>query len=199
MAHLPSQSRSLLWVLFLALSATTTSAHTIQTAEDVGATLHIEPNDTPRAGEPALAWFALTRKGGEVIPLKQCNCKLSVYTRTSAAGSPPLLTPPLKAVSQERYQDIPGAEIQFPKPGAYQLQLSGTPTTEGKFKPFELKFDLIVAAGTTVPTPSSQSTPSSSLSTTQPSRKALPWQLPVVGVSTVLGLGLLWGVWRQRK
>lgn len=44
------------------------SAHKVKTTADVGATLHIEPNDTPRAGEVTRAWFALTRKGGKVIP-----------------------------------------------------------------------------------------------------------------------------------
>ncbi len=196
MPHRRSQNRSLIWVLFLALIATPASAHKVQLAEDVGGTLHIQPNDTPRAGESTLAWFALTRKGGGVIPLEQCNCQLSVYSSTSASGSPIMLTPPLKAVSAERYQGIPGAEIQFPNPGAYQLQLSGTPKAGGNFQPFELSFEVTVAVGVNEPTANPQATQSSSPSTTP---LVIPWQLLIIPLSAVIGLRILWGVWRRRK
>lgn len=120
-------------------------AHKVEIAEDVGGTLHIQPNDNPRVGEAVFAWFALTRKGGQVIPLKQCNCQLAIYTEPHSGKSPALLKPPLKPVSAERYQGIPGAEIKFPKPGAYQLRLSGKPALGAKFKPFQLNFNVTVA------------------------------------------------------
>jgi hypothetical protein len=123
------------------------SAHKIETAEDVGATLHIEPNDTPRAGEVAQAWFALARKGGKIIPLKECNCELAVYSQPRETGEAPLIQPTLQPISAERYQGIPGAKITFPKPGAYQLELTGKPANGTNFQPFELKFDVTVAAG----------------------------------------------------
>ncbi|OUL25280.1 hypothetical protein BV378_16895 [Nostoc sp. RF31YmG] len=122
------------------------SAHTVKIAADVGGTLHIEPNDNPQAGSPAQAWFALTRKGGKAIALKECNCQLAVYAEPHTAKEPPLLEPPLKPVSAERYQATPGAEITFPKPGVYLLRLSGKPTAGASFKPFELKFDVTVAS-----------------------------------------------------
>ncbi|MBW4615963.1 MAG: FixH family protein [Desmonostoc vinosum HA7617-LM4] len=122
-------------------------AHKIEIAGNVGATLHIEPNDNPRAGEPTQAWFALTRKGGKTIPLAQCNCQLVVYAEPHTPKEPPLLEPALKPVTAERYQDIPGAEITFPKPGIYQLQLRGKPNSGASFKPFGFKFDVTVAAG----------------------------------------------------
>ena len=123
------------------------SAHKIETAEDVGATLHIEPNDTPRAGETALTWFALTRKGGKIIPLKECDCQLAIYSEPRETTATPVAKPNLEPVSAERYQGIPGANITFPKPGAYQLEFSGRPANGDSFKPFELKFDITVAAG----------------------------------------------------
>jgi hypothetical protein len=129
------------------------SAHKVKIAEDVGATLHIEPNDNPRAGESAQAWFALTRKGGQAIPLAECNCQLSVFSKPHKSGESPLLQPSLKAVVAERYQGIPGANITFPKPGAYQLQLIGKPIKGANFKPFEFKFEVTVAAGTSQPVP----------------------------------------------
>ena len=124
-------------------------AHKVEISGDVGGTLHIEPNDNPRAGEPSQAWFALTRRGGRVIPLSQCNCQLAVYAQPYAAGEPPLLEPQLQPVAAERYQGIPGAEVVFPKPGIYQLQLNGKPVSGARFKPFEFKFEVTVAGGST--------------------------------------------------
>jgi hypothetical protein len=125
------------------------SAHKVEVSGDVGGTLHIEPNDNPRAGEPTQAWFALTRRGGRVIPLSQCNCRLAVYAEPYAAGEPPLLEPQLEPVAAERYQGIPGAEITFPKPGIYELQLNGKPASGARFKPFQFKFEVTVAGGST--------------------------------------------------
>jgi hypothetical protein len=123
------------------------SAHKVEISGDVGATLHIEPNDNPRAGEPSQAWFALTRRGGRVIPLSQCNCQLAVYAQPYAAGEPPLLEPELQPVAAERYQGIPGAEVVFPKPGIYELQLNGKPVSGARFKPFKFKFEVTVTGG----------------------------------------------------
>ncbi|BAZ30917.1 hypothetical protein NIES4074_33840 [Cylindrospermum sp. NIES-4074] len=144
---------SLIFLVFLVTPLSAASAHTVKIAADVGATLHIEPNDNPRAGETSLAWFALTRKGGKTIPLKDCNCQLVVYAEPHSPGEPALIEPPLKPVAVERYQGTPGAEIIFPKPGAYQLQLNGKPATGTSFKPFELKFTVTVATGTPVNAP----------------------------------------------
>jgi hypothetical protein len=125
-------------------------AHTVKISEDVGGTVHLEPNDNPRAGEVTQTWFALTRKGGKVIPLKDCNCRLAIYAEPHVAGEPALIEPRLKSIQAERYEGIPGTEVTFPKPGAYQLQLSGKPVIKGSFKPFELKFVVTVATGKAV-------------------------------------------------
>lgn len=153
-----SQKSKIKYLLLLVLSSlivtanTHVLAHTVKISEDVGGTVHLEPNDNPRAGEVTQTWFALTRKGGKTIPLKDCNCRLAIYAEPHVAGEPALIEPRLTSIQAERYEGIPGAEITFPKPGVYQLQLSGKPVTEGSFKPFELKFIVTVATGKTVDT-----------------------------------------------
>lgn len=147
------------YLLLLVLSSlivaenTQVLAHTVKISADVGGTVHLEPNDSPRAGEVTPAWFLLTRKGGQVIPLKDCHCQLAIYAEPHVTGEPALIQPLLKPIQAERYQGIPGAEFIFPKPGAYQLQLSGTPVTARSFLPFELKFLVTVARGKVVNTP----------------------------------------------
>jgi hypothetical protein len=124
-----------------------TSAHKVETSENVGATLHIEPNDIPKAGEPSQTWFALTREGGDPIPLDKCDCKLSIYPEPKS--SQPILQPTLKPLSTEGYKNIPSAEVNFPKVGIYNLEITGKPIGGEDFKPFKLNFKVTVA--TSVP------------------------------------------------
>ncbi len=159
-----NQNLKVVWIFLLILISTIAfsipvSAHKVEVAEDVGGTLHLEPHDTPQAGIPSQAWIALTHKGGKAIALSECNCQLAIYATPHPPGTPALLQPTLKPVSAERYQNIPGAEITFPQPGAYQLQLTGKPVDGKSFHPFNLKFDLTVAQGAPVATTSSNRAP----------------------------------------
>jgi hypothetical protein len=134
----PGKSLGLL--LLSALISAPVAAHNVQVSGDVAATFHIEPGHNPKAGKPAQAWFALTRKGGQAISLSQCNCVLSVYSKPRARNAQPLLTPPLRAISAERHRGIPGADIVFPKAGAYELELRGTAKNGANFRPFTLLY-----------------------------------------------------------
>ena len=133
-------------ILLSALIAAPVVAHEVEVSGDVAATFHLEPSHNPKAGKPAQTWFALTRKGGQISPLSQCDCQLSVYPQPRAQNGQPLMTPQLRAVSAERYQGIPGAEIVFPKPGAYDLVLSGSAKDGANFKPFTLTYTVNVGS-----------------------------------------------------
>lgn len=178
-------------------------AHQVELAADVGATLHIEPDDTPKAGEPTKLWFALTRKGGEIIPLADCDCQLTIYTPTS--GADPILEPALIPIAAEGYEAIPGANLTFPAVGAYELVLRGQSQQSGDFAPFELRFDVLVAAGSGVEKAEETEDAIAALETptespTPPETAARsPW--PIVGiVGGVALLGIVGGVlWKQRQ
>ncbi|MDM9382123.1 hypothetical protein QUB80_15580 [Chlorogloeopsis sp. ULAP01] len=177
----------LLLVLFVDFLSHTSAAfaHQVKTTGDVGAILHIEPNDNPRAGERTKAWFALTRKGGRVIRLAECNCQLKVYAEPHASGEPPLLEPALQALTAERYQGVPGTELTFPRQGTYQLQLRGKPKTGASFKPFELKFNVTVAAGNEV-SENSRGTQDGNQNFTQARTSGLPlWAIASFGLIVV--------------
>jgi hypothetical protein len=118
-------------------------SHKIQTTEDVGVTFHIEPNDLAQAGKSAIAWFAITKSGGKVISLNQCDCKLSIYRQPR--NSKPLLQPKLQPLSTEGYRNVPSANIIFPKVGTYELELIGKPQKGETFKPFKFNFKVLVA------------------------------------------------------
>jgi hypothetical protein len=116
-------------------------AHEVQFTEDVGATLHIEPNDIPLAGAPTEVWFALTQAGGTIIPLEACDCRLTLRDTQDSVLATPTLTP----VSAEGYSNIPGTIVTFPAVGAYALVFTGTPKDGEAFSAFELRFDVTVA------------------------------------------------------
>jgi hypothetical protein len=119
-------------------------AHNVEISDEVAATFHITPDHNPQAGERSQAWFALTRRGGQSIPLSECNCALKVYAVPRTETSQPILKPELKAINVEQYQEIPGADITFPQPGAYELEISGTAKDKSSFDPFELTYTVNV-------------------------------------------------------
>ncbi|RZM82448.1 hypothetical protein [Leptolyngbya iicbica] len=181
-------------------------AHEVQFAEDVGATLHIEPNDIARAGAPTDIWFALTQAGGTVVPLAECDCTLTLYDSQANA----IETPPLSAISAEGFQAIPGATVTFPEVGAYELRLAGSPQQAGAFTPFELSFEVTVAsrapnasaAPTTAAATSDEPGPSETITTdpepevsqttetlTDPAASN-QWLVPAIGGGIVIVVGL---------
>jgi hypothetical protein len=188
------QSALLLAVLVISIANIQPSfAHKLKASTDVGATLHMEPNDNPRAGEPAKTWFALTRKGGETIPLKDCDCKLVVYAEPHTPGEPPLIEPSLKPVAIERYKGIPGTEITFPKLGSYQLHLSGKPSSGKTFQPFELKFDITVATGTasiTAPAPQANQDITTAINNGVAQEESKGFPIWAIAIPIVAGVGI---------
>lgn len=171
-------------------------AHNVEVGQDVAATMHIEPDHNPRSGEPALTWFALTRRGGELIPLEQCNCQLQVY-QNGQSGSP-VLTPPLTPVNAEKYRGIPGSQIVFPRSGQYILELKGSPKTPGQFQPFQFRYPVTVLTGTPSPQPGSPAPSSPDQPATAPAgQSGFPW----AALTLPLALGLAIGgfVWSRRK
>lgn len=167
-------------------------AHNVKTSGNVAATFHIEPNHNPKAGETSKAWFALTKQGGEIIPLDSCNCQLKVLSKNQT-----VLQPTLQSISAEQYQGIPGAEIIFPKAGIYKLEISGTPKEEGNFNPFTFSYDVTVQAGQAASSLVNSSPVAQVPATAANSTNSTGWFLPITGV-ILLG-GIAWFVKRTLK
>ena len=182
-------------LLLSTVFSTSALAHNIQTDGNVGVTFHIEPDHSPRAGEESQAWFALTRQGGELIALSECDCELQVYLE-SATGNEPILNPTLIPISAEQYRDIPGAEIVFPQPGIYQLELTGKPVREGNFTPFQVSYPVTVSpsltSSTEVKTVTQEVIQASNIVTeaseTAPSPQFIPWGIG--GLVAVIGIAV---------
>lgn len=119
-------------------------AHTIKADGEIGALFHLEPDHNPKAGDPSLVWFALTRRGGSPLDFADCDCRLAIYASPLTEESEPLLEPDLDPVDVESFVGIPGAEVVFPEAGIYVLELVGDPVAEEDFAPFRLTYDVTV-------------------------------------------------------
>ncbi|GGR08800.1 hypothetical protein [Deinococcus ruber] len=108
-------------------------AHELARDGNVGALMHIEPDDAPAVGKPNGVYFELNQKGGRPIALSQCSCTLSVYAGSAKAGVKPLLTPKLVQAKNELT-----STLTFTKPGAYTLVLAGSPKPGATFSTFKL-------------------------------------------------------------
>lgn len=168
-------------------------AHQTEIDGSIGVTHHIEPNDTPRAGEASTAWFVLTRRGGVEVPLTGCDCRLAVYDASGMLGSEPLVQPVLRAIAVEGRTGVPAATVTFPAPGLYRLVLKGSALEPERFDPFEVAFSVTVAAGrsqtSTAPNPA---VPTSAAPTT-----AGPKQVTVIvqpALNPLLSLGQSYGL-----
>ncbi len=131
-------------ILLSTLLSAPVVAHNVEISDEVAATFHITPNHNPQVGKKTQAWFALTRRGGQTIPLSECNCTLNVYAIPRLDDAEPILQPQLSPINVEKYQEIPGAEITFPSAGAYELELVGTAKDNSSFAPFELSYTVNV-------------------------------------------------------
>ncbi|HEY9906659.1 MAG TPA: hypothetical protein V6D18_03500 [Thermosynechococcaceae cyanobacterium] len=129
-------------LLSIPMLAAPVIAHTVKASGNVGAIFHVEPNHNPKAGQPALVWAALTRRGGQGIPLSQCNCQMAVYT--SPRGQNPIARPPLRSIDAEQYRGAVSSTVTFPRAGKYEIELSGSPKSPGGFQPFRLTYGVSV-------------------------------------------------------
>ncbi|MEL6495975.1 MAG: hypothetical protein AAFQ41_12770 [Cyanobacteria bacterium J06623_7] len=141
--HSNNSVRAVAIASFLTVLYLPAIAHNVEVSKEVAATFHIEPNHNPQANEPTTAWFALTRRGGNSIPLSECDCALNVYAVPRKGEGEPILQPELIPLDVEKYREIPGAEITFPQAGAYELEISGQ-AKDNSFAPFELTYTVNV-------------------------------------------------------
>lgn len=112
-------------------------AHEVKASEQVGGTIHIEPNDRPVAGRKTRIWVALTKRGGEIIPYDRCDCKMEVRSLTNRNIQFQLLN---SFSIIEKVLGLPSKEVTFPEAGRYELKLVGSARNGENFPPFALTF-----------------------------------------------------------
>jgi hypothetical protein len=128
------------WLLLLSLLgffSQTAYSHELAADQDVGALMHIEPNDDPKVGVSSKVWFDLVKKGGQKISLAECDCVFSLYKGTART---PVVAHTLTESKAEETKSVLSAQVTFPERGAYRLVLSGKPKGKKIFAPFTLRW-----------------------------------------------------------
>lgn len=197
MSHRLANKKTLIFFALFSIAGLpilSAQAHNVKTSGEVAALFHIEPDHNPKAGKASRAWFALTKKGGELISLEKCSCKLEVHQEPHKEGSKPLLEPPLKAISADQYQGVPGAEIVFPKAGIYELEISGTAKDGQSFQPFQLSYTVTVQSGEAAQ-PSIAPSQTAQVPTETASYRN-SWLVPGVAIAALL-VGSVWLIKRK--
>ena len=127
----------LLALMLLGFSSESSYGHELVTDKNVGALMHIEPNDDPKVGVSSRVWFDLVRKGGQKISLDECDCVFSLYKGTART---PVVSLMLTESKAEETKSVLSAQVTFPERGAYRLVLSGKPRGKKIFDPFTLRW-----------------------------------------------------------
>lgn len=131
----------------LMLASPAAIAHQSTSLGGVKATVHLEPDDSPYAGQPSLTWFHFVRPDGETVSLSDCNCRLVVYdSQNQPIAQPQLGEAPVEehgqGHGQGHIQPIT-TSIVFPTPGTYQLVFTAESRAKA-FEPFEMTVPVTV-------------------------------------------------------
>ncbi len=104
------------------------SAHILQTDKNIGAVLHIDPDDDPIVGEQSSFFFSIKDKQNK-FSFANCSCTVTV----KETG---------KIINQTTISDQTFL-YTFPKKDVFQVILTGQPTNNS-FQPFSLTYDIRV-------------------------------------------------------
>jgi hypothetical protein len=130
----------LLLFLFISLSSfvTPTFAHILASDKNIGAVLHVNPNDDPIAGSQTSFFFEFKDKENKFRP-DNCDCTFSIIENEREIYAQPLFqdnTDPSLSNASVSYT--------FPQKDVYRVKVIGKPLSENDFQPFTLTWDFRV-------------------------------------------------------
>lgn len=106
-------------------------AHVLKTDGQIGAVLHIDPNDDPIIGQPATFYFDIKDKQ-QKFSLDKCDCRFVV----AQDG---------KELANQAFDQTTLPTYTFTAAGVYQVVASGQPISGSTFQQFKLAYDLRVS------------------------------------------------------
>lgn len=138
----------LLLVVALCVVALPVFAHDLEYDGNIGALLHINPNDTATPEQPATLVFHFLDKLKQFTPA-QCDCSVMV---SDSAGKN-IFSATLDADDPHYGDDTRFTIVTFPHVGVYTVVLSGAPLAASAvtFAPFHISYDVRVENGTGAP------------------------------------------------
>ena len=126
-------------ILFtLCVVAQPVSAHELKSDRDIGAVLHITPDDNPVSGRSTTYKLYFTDVSNR-FTLPKCNCSVSIQENGRDIATKQLTRTSLLASTNS---------FTFPKADVFNLIVSGKPSTPGTFQSFSLSYLVRVESGT---------------------------------------------------
>lgn len=126
-------------ILYTIYLTPTTFAHVLKTDGNIGAVLHIDPDDDPIAGQQSGFFFEFKDKTNKFKP-ENCNCTFSILRADKE-----IFTQPLFQNSSSPSLTSASIFFTFPEKDVYQIKVKGLPNTPDAFQQFELTYDIRVA------------------------------------------------------
>lgn len=113
-------------------------AHFLATDRNIGAMLHVDPNDEPIAGSQASFFFEFKDKEGKFTP-QNCDCTFAIIENGKEIFSQPLF-------QNIADQNLTNASVfyTFPQRAVYTIHVIGKPLTSNAFQPFMLTWNFRV-------------------------------------------------------
>ena len=115
-------------------------AHVLDANGNVGAVMHIDSDDDPIAGQPAIFYFEFKDKTNK-LDFSKCSCKLAI----SNTDNEVLYRDNLPLNSNNANLSTPSFEFVFPKRDVYNLTITGDPINNALFTHFQLSYDIRVS------------------------------------------------------
>lgn len=107
--------------------------------DSVSVMVHLDPDDTPQAGQPSLIWAMLMQPDGSELAPANCTCRIAIYNPNGERIAHHIA---LQEMVVEE-QTVMGTTMTFEEPGRYTLVVSGQ-ANDDSFEAFELTFPFTV-------------------------------------------------------
>ena len=115
----------------------TASAHVLKNDGDIGAVMHVEPDDNPLAGVP-VTYQLVFNDTSHRFSLSTCDCTATIQTIGGVVKT--------EAINTKHELDSKST-VTFPEPDVYTLRVRGEPKVAGAFQPFTLNYTIRVNPG----------------------------------------------------
>jgi hypothetical protein len=112
------------------------SAHVLKTDGTIGAVLHLDPNDSPIAGQLSNNFLEF-KDTKSVMNLSNCKCQVIISENGKEIYRQDL-------TSSGTDNTVGVFSFTFPQKDVYQLKVEGSPTQAGLYPNFSLNYDVRV-------------------------------------------------------
>lgn len=129
---------SLFVLMFFFTFTPLASAHVLITDHNMGALIHIDPDDDPIANAPSSIFIDFEDKA-HTFQLQHCTCTATIVRDGKTVYSQPLVADSTDETSNSTY-----FSFTFPQKAIYTLKITGQPL-DASFQPFKITYDIRVA------------------------------------------------------